>query len=229
MSGLLDALLDVVFPARCAGCGLRGEQVCAACRPSIPWLGTEACPSCASPARLGRICRRCTEQPPAFDGARAACRFEGIARSAIHDLKFRGMKRRAVLLGELVAEALEQRPLTIDALVPVPLSPNRRRLRGFNQSALIAGELGRRIGVPIEEAWLERTRDTAPQVGRSGAERGVNVVGAFACREPASVAGRRIALVDDVMTTGSTLSAGAEALKASGAARVFAVVVARDV
>ena len=150
-------------------------------------------------------------------------------RTAIHDLKFRGVRRRALLLGQLAAEALEQRPLAIDVLVPVPLSPSRQRQRGFNQSALIAAEIGRRIGVPVEEWCLERTRETAPQVGRTEVERRENVVGAFACREPGIVVGRRIALVDDVMTTGSTLSAGAEALKAAGAARVYAVVVAREI
>jgi ComF family protein len=221
--------MDALFPPRCAGCGMRGEQICTRCRPSIPWLGTEVCPTCASPTRLGRVCRRCDDGPSALDGARAACRFEGLAKSAIHDLKFRGVRRRAPLLGELAAEALERRPLTIDALVPVPLSPGRRRQRGFNQSALIAHEIGRRIGVPVEEAWLERTRETSPQVGRSAAERRENVVGAFGCPVPNAVAGRRIALVDDVMTTGSTLGAGAEVLKAAGAARVYAVVVAREV
>ena len=229
MSGRLDGLLDALFPPRCAGCGVRGEQVCSGCWPSIPWLGTEVCPTCASPTRLGRICRRCTERPLAIDGARAACRFEGIARSAVHDLKFRGVRRRAVLLGQLAAEALAQRPLTIDVLVPVPLSPGRRRQRGFNQSALIADEIGRRIGVPVEEECLERTRETSPQVGRSEVDRRENVVGAFACREPGRVVGRRIALVDDVMTTGSTLSAGAEVLRSAGAARVYAVVAAREV
>lgn len=228
MAGLLDSLLGLLFPTRCAGCGRRGEQVCPACRPSIPWLGTEVCPACASPSRLGRICRPCGEGRLALDGARAACRFEGIARTAIHDLKYRGVRGRAALLGRLAAEAVEQRPVAVDLLVPVPLSAARRRRRGFNQSALIADEIGRRIGVTVVEGCLERIRDTPPQVGRSAAERRENVVGAFRCREPATVSGRRVALVDDVMTTGSTLSAGAEALKSSGAVRVYALVVARE-
>lgn len=184
---------------------------------------------CATPVRLGRICRRCHEGHLALDGARAACRFEGVARTAVHDLKFRGVGGRAELLGQLAAEAVERRPLTFDLLVPIPLSAARRRQRGFNQSALIAGEIGKRVGAPVLESCLERTRDTPPQVGRSGDERRENVVGAFGCPDPDPVVGRRIALVDDVMTTGATLSSAAAVLKASGAARVYAVVVARDV
>ena len=228
-AGLLGAVLDILFPLRCAGCGRRGENVCPECRPSIPWLGTEVCPMCASPSRLGRICRRCSEGDLALDGARAACRFEGLVRKAIHDLKYRGIRARAELLGELAAEAVARRPLAIDLLVPVPLSGGRRRTRGFNQAELIAEEIGGRIGVPAAASCLERVRETPPQVGRSQDERRENVRGAFRCREPDLIAGRRIALVDDVMTTGSTLSAAAEALKASGATRVYGLVVAHEV
>src|SRR5687767_9813424 len=108
-AGLLGVVLDVLFPLRCAGCGRRGENVCAECRQSIPWLGDEVCPLCASPSRLGRICRMCGDGQLLLDGARAACRFEGITRTAIHDLKYRGIRARAQLLGDLVAETLDRR------------------------------------------------------------------------------------------------------------------------
>jgi ComF family protein len=226
---LLDALLDVLFPIRCAGCGRRGVNVCEACWPSIAWLGAEVCPRCASPARLGRICRRCSEGDLSLDGALAACRFEGVVRTAVHDLKFKGVRRRAELLGALVGEAIERRPLAIDLLVPIPLGAARRRQRGFNQSELIANAVGARLGVPVVASCLERVKETQPQVRQSQADRRANVAGAFGCREPEAAAGRRIGLVDDVMTTGSTLSSAAEILKAHGAARVYAVVVAREV
>ena len=203
--------------------------MCEACRPAIAWLGSEVCPRCASPARLGRICRRCTEGDLTLDGALAACRFEGVVRTAIHDLKFRGVRRRAELLGALVGEAIERRPLAIDLLVPIPLGTARRRQRGFNQSELIADVIGAQLGVQVAASCLQRVRETTPQVRQSQADRWANVAGAFGCREPEAAAGRRIGLVDDVMTTGSTLSSAAEALKASGAARVYALVVAREV
>jgi ComF family protein len=144
-------------------------------------------------------------------------------------LKYRGIRERATLLGDLVAEAIERRPLEVEALVPVPLSTGRRRRRGFNQSELIASQLAERIERPVLGGGLVRTRETPPQVRRTAAERRENVAGAFACPDPEVVAGRRIGLVDDVMTTGATLDACAEILKMAGASRVYAIVVAREV
>jgi ComF family protein len=226
---LFETLLDLLFPARCAGCGRRGAQICPPCEEQIPWLGVSVCPICASHERRARICTSCGQEPTGLDGTRAACRFEGIARKAIHDLKFRRVRGRAQLLAGLLEQALEQRPLAFDVLVPIPLGVARRRERGFNQSELIARQIGARFGVQVETSCLARTRDTRPQVGQSRDERRSNLVGVFECREPAVVAGRRVALVDDVMTTGATLAAGAEALKVSGASRVFGLVVAREV
>jgi competence protein ComFC len=228
-SGLLASLLELLFPGRCPGCGRRGPTICEQCWPSIPWLGVEVCPICASPSRLARICRRCSDSHPVLNGARAACRFEGITRKAIHDLKFRGIRGRATVLGDLVVEALDSRPLAIDLLVPIPLGRARRRQRGFNQSELIAQRIGERLGVPVSGSSLERVRETSPQVRRSREERRANVDGVFKCSDPALVAGRRIALIDDVMTTGATLDAGASALKAHGADRVYGLVVAREI
>jgi ComF family protein len=222
-------LLDLLFPSRCLGCGLRGVSLCSACRPTVPWLGAESCPRCARPSRLARICQRCRAGPPALDGVRAACRFEGIVRKAVHDLKYRGIRERAGLLGDLVAEAIERRPLAIDLIVPVPLAGSRRKQRGFNQAELIARRLGEHTATTMLGDGLARVRETPPQVGRSGPERLVNVAGAFACRDAGPVAGRRVAVVDDVMTTGATLGACAEVLRAAGAARVFGIVVAREI
>ena len=112
-------------------------------------------------------------------------------------------------------------------LVPVPLATGRRRQRGFNQSELIAQCIAVRIDVPVSTSALERIRETPPQVGQGATARRENVAGAFACRDPGVVSGRRIGLVDDVMTTGATLDACAEALKLAGASRVYGIVVAR--
>jgi ComF family protein len=207
---------------------MRGTVLCDLCRRDVPWLGLEICPGCASPSRQARICRICDARAWALDGIRAACRFEGIARTAVHDLKYRRLRDRARLLGELAAEAIERRSLALDLLVPVPLAAARQRQRGFNQSELIARRLSEQIGVPMDVTALRRIRETPPQVGRSAADRRLNVSGAFECVEPGAVAGRRVALVDDVMTTGATLDACAEVLKRHGAARVYGVVVARD-
>lgn len=229
LAGLIGSLLELLFPSRCFGCGARGSTLCDACRSSIPWLGSEVCPRCAAPNRQARICRACIDGATVLGGIRAACRHEGIARTAIHDLKYRRVRARSDTLANLLAEEIARRPLAIDLLVPVPLATGRRRQRGFNQSELIARQLSVHLGVPMSGALLRRVRETPPQVGRSMAERRENVLGAFKCAEPSAVVGRRIALVDDVMTTGATLEACAEVLSASGATRVYGLVVTRRV
>jgi ComF family protein len=141
-----------------------------------------------------------------------------------------GQERHLVdLLGGLLQQCLANRPLSVDALVPVPLDAARLRARGYNQAALLAASLGAALGWPVLPDALQRTRPTRPQVGLSPRERRANVRGAFGCPAPSLVQGRRLLLIDDVMTTGATLDACAEALVVAGAARVYGLVVARDV
>ncbi len=228
MATALDRFWALLFPARCLGCRCRGAPVCRRCEEAIPWLGPESCPRCARTSALGRLCGACRGTPGALDGLRAACSFDGIVRQAIHDLKYRHGQSLAPFAAGLLESALARRPLHADLLVPVPLSVGRRRERGYNQSELIADRLAAAIGVEAAPAVLARVRETAPQVGRSAAERRVNVRGAFACVDAEAVLDRRVVLIDDVATTGATLQACAEPLKAAGAARVYGLVVARD-
>jgi ComF family protein len=151
-----------------------------------------------------------------------------VVRTAIHDLKYRRARVRASFLSSLIAQAVEARPLQLDLLLPVPLSARRQRERGFNQTEQIANALGRHLAVPVDSGNLRRTRHTAPQVGKTAEQRRMNLEGAFICTAPARVAGRRVGVVDDVMTTGATLRACADELRAAGASRVFGLVVARE-
>jgi ComF family protein len=152
---------------------------------------------------------------------------EGAIREAIHGFKYRGIRAAAPELGRLLANYLESSPLPGDVLVPVPLHRRRLRSRGYNQAALLARELGKLTGTPVNEKLLVRTNDTPPQVQTGGRlERARSVSGSFQCIGSAD--GLSVVLVDDVTTTGSTLSACASALKSAGAASVWGLALAKE-
>lgn len=218
--------LDLVFPLYCAGCGNQGAVLCPACLASLPQLRPPLCPVCAQPGPSGR-CGWCAANPPAMDGIRAPFRMEGAIREAIHGFKYRGVRAAAPELSLLLGSYLESNSLPGDVLVPVPLHPRRLRTRGYNQAALLARELGKLTGLPVNEDLLRRTRDTPPQVQTGGrVERGRSMAGAFECAGDAR--GLAVILLDDVTTTGSTLSACAAALKQAGAASVWGLVLAKE-
>jgi ComF family protein len=150
---------------------------------------------------------------------------EGVLREAIHRFKYRNVRGLAEPLGELLASYMVDHSLPADVVVPVPLHPARLADRGYNQSALLARELGRRLDLPVVEDSLLRVRHTRQQVGLSIEERRRNVADAFACRDD-RLAGCRVLLIDDVYTTGATLNACGEALIAAGAASAWGLTLA---
>jgi ComF family protein len=158
-------------------------------------------------------------------------RYEGAARSAIHALKYRGQRRLAAPLAYRLAEAALRAGAQVDVIIPMPLHVARRRERGYNQAALLARPLARALGAPVNERALVRIRATQPQTRLNHVDRRANVAGAFALANSAArtLAGRRIALVDDVTTTGATLEAAAEALLAARPAAIYALAVARPI
>lgn len=152
---------------------------------------------------------------------------EGTIREAIHAFKYRNIRAAAPELGRLLAQYLEAHPMPGEVLVPVPLHPRRLRSRGYNQAALLARELGKLSGMPVNERLLSRTKNTPPQVQTSNREeRQINMAGSFEGRNNAD--GLAVILVDDVTTTGSTLSACAAALKEAGAASVWGLALAKE-
>lgn len=169
-------------------------------------------------------CLSCRAEAPAYDGARSCVHYRGTARALVHLLKYEQVRTAA----PWIAAALAAVPLPdVDVIVPVPLGPGRRRRRGFNQSEAIARALARRRRLRLAPAAaLARRRETAPQSGLDAEARRRNVEGAFRARGK-EVAGRRILLVDDVLTTGATAGACATALKRAGAAAVHVLTYAR--
>jgi ComF family protein len=177
------------------------------------------------------LCGQCRQRPPAFSYARAATSYGDVARQALHAFKFGGRRALAAPLGDLLAETAaaslpHPRP---DLIVPVPLHPARERDRGFNQSLLLARRLGRAWNCPVRADALARPVATVPQVDLSAEQRRANVRGAFVLRRPELIAGRHVVVVDDVFTTGSTVTACAQILRRGGAGTIGVLTVARAV
>ena len=219
-------LLDALFPPRCVGCRRVGELLCAECLERIPLVEFPVCARCGDTVSTAGLCARCRVAPLQIECIRSVAYFEGVLRKAVHWFKYRGRTGLVEPLGALMAAYWERHPMQVDVVVPVPLHPARLRERGFNQAALLAREMARHVGLAVDESALTRRRATASQVGLSAVQRKENVCDAFGC-SGSSVVGRRVLLIDDVCTTGSTLEACAVALKKGGARSVRALTLAR--
>jgi ComF family protein len=224
--------LDFALPPRCAGCGVIVGEIhgfCTDCWTKIEFLGDSGCTICGLPlqATEAGICAPCLARPPRIARTRSAVAYGELSRSLAIRLKY----GRKVAIARTMARYMAPLVGTADQplLVPVPLHRSRLWHRGFNQSALVARELSRQLGIAADPIVLRRTRRTPPLKGMSPLQRRKTVSGAFRVADKQSVAGRTIILVDDVLTTGSTAEACARALKRAGAARVELVSWARVV
>jgi ComF family protein len=222
----VGALLDLVYPPRCAACGepIGAGAFCGVCAEAVDPV-PPGCARCGQPGPDAE-CGACRAQPPAFDAVRAGGLLGGPLADAIHALKYRNRPALARPLGAWLAS---RAPLSGDAaIVSIPLARGRRIERGYDQAALLADHLARAAGASRRRlpAALRRVRETPPQVGRTRAERARNVAGAFEASGGA-LAGRDVLLVDDVVTTGATADAAAAALRRAGARSVVVVALAR--
>lgn len=221
---LLRAVVELVYPPRCAACGEPAEEpfcpVCAEAVDPVP----PGCARCGMPGP-DALCGACRASPPAFDAVLAGGLLGGPLADAIHALKYAGRPALARPLGAWLAS---RAPLAEGAVVvSIPLARRRRIERGYDQAALIADALARASGAQGRRlrAALRRIRETPPQVGRSREERARNVEGAF--EATSAVSGRDVVLVDDVVTTGATAHAASSALRRAGARTVVVVALAR--
>lgn len=237
MKQFIKAALDFIFPPLCHICRSfipdAGElHICADCREHLPLVKSPLCTLCGIPfigAGGNHICGECQLHPPHFVSARAHLLYEGSARDLIHLFKYshRTHLRRplALLALEGLTEFVTSR--NPDVIIPVPLHRSRLRSRGFNQAVLLGGLFSNRLSIPMLADGLIRTRPTEPQIELSAEDRKNNVKGAFAAKRVDSISGKRILLLDDVMTTGSTVNECARVLKKAGAASVVVTTVAR--
>lgn len=226
-SAVVRAAVAFALPQRCALCACAAGDacLCGACRDAIA-ARTPACPRCALPSPGGEVCGRCLVHPPAWDAAVAAGFYAFPLDRLVQRLKYGGDLPLASALGGLLAHAVlaAGMPSRVDAIVPMPLAAARQRERGYNQAREIARAVARATCLPLH-GGLERPRHAVPQATLPWRERVRNVRGAFATS--GALAGARVALVDDVMTSGATAAAAAAALRRGGASRVEAWVVAR--
>ena len=232
-AAIIRQLLHVVLPVECAACGanLTDDPVpffCRRCWSSIKPLAGSACPRCGRPFASAvaltyspaHLCRACRLRRPAYTGAWSLYPYEPPLQDAIRLFKYHGKVALADALGDLMLAALRQPP-DVDLIMPVPLHPSRLREREFNQSLLLADRLNRRLHLPLSHTNLVRLRRTEPQTEFSRAERLKNLRKAFAVLRPDEVTDKRVLLVDDVMTTGTTVNECAKALRKAGAADVY--------
>lgn len=229
-------LLEIFLPQVCPLCGVHlatttRNGFCSDCRSTMPPLTSPCCPRCALPYPTAsghdHLCEECLRHPPPFLWTAAAGIYDGELRRAIRRFKFDGSFHLDRALGELLHESLAVRldEYAPHLLVPVPLHSSRLRQRSFNQALLLARDLGRRGKIAVAPRLLRRVRSTPPQPGLSVAERRSNLRHAFALSRP--LAGERVLLIDDVMTTGATARACAEVLRAGGATEVAVAVLGR--
>lgn len=220
--------VDSILPRHCGACEARLTEAghfCARCINALPW-NHSACPGCALPTATGSLCAACLARPRPFDAAFAAFTLDAPVRQAVHALKYQAVFRHAPALGPLMAEALRRRagPMP-ELLLPVPLHHRRLWQRGYNQSLELARILSAALTIPVMVDGMRRLRATPDQIGLGIAARRRSLDGAFSA--DARLAGRHIALVDDVMTTGATFEALTVVARKAGAARVEVWALAR--
>ncbi len=223
----LAALADLFYPQRCVGCERRASDVlCGACFEALPEVGEPVCARCGLPTAFETfVCEWCKNVDFGFESARAPLRYEGIGKEVVHALKYRAYTRVVEKVAAPLMLGVLEEGAGYDRVVPVPLHRSRLRKRGFNQAALLARGVARRINSPVSDT-LEVVRSTRDQVELSAAGRRANVAGAFAAT--GRVAGRLL-LIDDVFTTGATMSACAGTLLEAGAGEVHALSLCRTV
>lgn len=221
LSQWLPLLQSWLYPGCCMLCGSASpahRDLCEYCHLQLPFNHT-ACPQCANPLPIAQLCPSCDQQPPPFAASQVPFRYEFPISTLLKRLKFQHQLAVARLIGELMAEHLSHAPIVRpDCIIPIPLHPSRLRQRGFNQSLELAKILSKTLNIPIDCHSCQRIVPTVSQTELTAQQRGLNVQQAFRLRRMVSYS--RVAIVDDIMTTGHTVGALSQCLTAAGVEHV---------
>lgn len=218
-------VLDWVYPPSCVSCGEPGALICEQCLSKLPPVSEHFCSICGKPLKKRHSCTLCARSEFRFLAARAPYLYDEPVSTMITKLKYGGTLSLVPILASLLTEYWKGLGWEMDLIVPVPLSAKRFAERGFNQSELIARQFSKRVHIPCEPGALMKQRDTKQQVGLTAEERKENLSGAFAA-EKVFIKDKRILLLDDVMTTGSTFAECSAVLLDAGAKSVNCLSVA---
>ena len=233
VSDFCSGVLDLVYPPFCLVCKERGDHyLCPECAKQIVTIGSPCCRKCGMPGDPGAyLCTDCQVRQYEFEQARSVGVYEDPLRKAIHALKYNFHLVMADPLADLMVKAFPDTFLGrhTDVVIPIPIHHSRLLDRGFNQSEELALRFCKRVSIPLERKALIKRKKTRPQVDLPTDMRAANVEGAFEVTDANRVAGKRVLLVDDVLTTGSTVNEAAKALRAAGAMSVCAYTLARSI
>lgn len=229
---IYTGILDLVYPSFCLICENveQDSYLCAKCLEKIEIIGEQRCRKCGTPCE-SYLCPDCKVREYAFEYACSAGVFDGVLREAIHLFKYRGQVVIAKPLADLMIRCFPDTKLSgrIDAVIPIPIHSSRLLERGFNQSEELARQFCNKTRIPLVTDVLYKSRKTPRQVGLPFDVRVVNVAGSFGIRHAVKIRGKRVMLIDDVITTGSTVSEAARTLREAGAAVVYAYTLARGI
>lgn len=231
LNDIMKSILDLIYPVQIPCIFCRGQvsevndvNLCQHCLSMMPFVGDNSCSTCGrpiSPESLESNCAECLSRTTYFDMGWPVFEFVGLVQSALHRLKYEGDIEIAPAIGRLMARKLKQKKWDIDIIVPVPLHSERLEERGYNQSLLLAGEIGRECGIDVKDNILLRTRCTESQVNLSRSERRLNVRNAFSVSDTNLAGGKSFLIVDDIITTGATINECSRVLKDSGALKIY--------
>ncbi len=232
---LLKYFSELFLPNWCLLCSQPTEEevpLCNQCLDRLKWIEDNCCQICGlafEPGSLSHLCGECKKKPPAYDRARAVVKFEEPAIEIIHRFKYH---RRFDFLKWMAGEMAriyqqELADLEFELVIPIPLHWKRLLSRGYNQSQLLARSLAKKINLPLACSVLVRTKNTPPQVGLSRNQREKNLKKAFLVKKPSLVEGKKLLLIDDVITTGATIEEASKTLKRAGAELVGVLAFAR--